>query len=281
MKPIQQYFCPICGTEIIPKDKYRISVMMRRKTTCRKCMYEEKSKNMTGSNNHFFGKSHTIESKDKKIKNTDYSVYKTKEFRDKMSEVTSGTKNAMFGRSVYSVWVEKYGVTEADRRMESAKQKWSLSSSGENNGMFGVPSPHGCGAGWSGWYKGYFFRSLHELAFLIKTPLDNVSSAEGKEYAIKYVIDGVERNYFADYIIDNNTLVEIKPKALQTTKENIIKKEYAEKYCSERGLLYKLIDCGSVDYIALKGEIESGNVTLTERTKEKFDKYMKSINTGR
>lgn len=253
---MKRHFCPSCGIEIIPKNKNNIYMMIKNKTCCVKCGYIKR-----------------------KINNEEY--YKSEEFKRKMSDVTSGKNNGMFGKSVYSVWVEKYGVEEADKRMESAKRKWRLSSSGENNPMYGKPAPEGCGAGWSGWYKGYFFRSLHELAFLIKTPIDTIISAEGKQYAIKYIIDGKERNYFADYIINNNTMVEIKPIRLQKVKSNMIKKRYAEEYCKKMGMEYIVVDYGIVGLEVIKEEIDKGNLKLTNRTKAKFDEYIKSINTGR
>jgi hypothetical protein len=48
------------------------------------------------------------------------------------------------------------------------KKKMSDSISGEKNFWFGKPSPVGSGNGWSGWYKGWYFRSLLELSFMIK-----------------------------------------------------------------------------------------------------------------
>jgi len=33
--------------------------------------------------------------------------------------------------------------------------------------MYGKPAPIGSGNGWSGWYKGWYFRSLLELSFMI------------------------------------------------------------------------------------------------------------------
>ena len=33
--------------------------------------------------------------------------------------------------------------------------------------MFGRPTPQGSGNGWKGWYKGWFFRSLKELSYVV------------------------------------------------------------------------------------------------------------------
>lgn len=43
--------------------------------------------------------------------------------RRKASEANKGSNNPMFGRSVYSLWVERYGKEEADRRQAAATAK--------------------------------------------------------------------------------------------------------------------------------------------------------------
>ena len=57
----------------------------------------------------------------------------TIETKQKMKENhadVGGEKNPMFEKSVYDVWVEKYGIKEADKRKEKAnikrKQTWEL-----------------------------------------------------------------------------------------------------------------------------------------------------------
>jgi hypothetical protein len=49
-----------------------------------------------------------------------------------------GEKNGMFGKSVYQLWVEKFGIEEANRRRDIRSQKMSNSRTGEKNPMFGV-----------------------------------------------------------------------------------------------------------------------------------------------
>jgi hypothetical protein len=49
----------------------------------------------------------------------------------------SGEKNGMFGKSIYDVWLEKYGKDEADKMLIDFKEKCRKNSSGEKNGMFG------------------------------------------------------------------------------------------------------------------------------------------------
>lgn len=79
----------------------------------------------------------------------------------------------------------------------------------------GTP-PISCSYGYSGRYKGYFFRSLLELTY-IKYLIDNeisFRSAETKHFSVKYTNkDGNVRNYYPDfYLEETKEIIEIKPK---------------------------------------------------------------------
>ena len=145
------------------------------------------------------------ESKAKITEGRDYSKYKTKEFRDKISKLNKGSNNPMYGKSFYDVWLKKYGKEVADQKMTEYRQKQSELNSGENNNMYGKPSPNGSGNGWSGWYNGWFFRSIRELSYMIKV-IERYNlkweSGETNKWKIQYKdYDGLIRNYFPDFII--------------------------------------------------------------------------------
>jgi hypothetical protein len=76
----------------------------------------------TGAKNHFFGKKHTIETKEKlsKIK---LGTTHTDETINKLKKIFSGDKNPMYGKSVYSIWVDKYGEDIANDKLEKTKRK--------------------------------------------------------------------------------------------------------------------------------------------------------------
>lgn len=57
--------------------------------------------------------------------------------KDKISASLSGEKNVMFGISIYTKWIEKYGIEEANRRKESHSNSLKISNAGEKNGMYG------------------------------------------------------------------------------------------------------------------------------------------------
>ena len=91
----------------------------------------EWSKKYSGSNNPMYGKSvynvwvekygkeeadKRFEIRKNKTKNTINSFSKEKKDTINAKKALKGNKNGMYGKSVYDVWVKKYGKEEADRR---------------------------------------------------------------------------------------------------------------------------------------------------------------------
>jgi uncharacterized protein with von Willebrand factor type A (vWA) domain len=70
----------------------------------------------------------------------------------RMSQQNKGKNNGMYSKSVYDVWLQKYGKKEADKRQQQMIEKCRKASSGRNNPMFSKPSPKRSGNGWSGHY---------------------------------------------------------------------------------------------------------------------------------
>jgi hypothetical protein len=136
-------------------------------------------------------------------------------------------------------WEERFGEEKA----KQIKAKLSKASSGENNPMYGKPAPSGSGNGWAGWYKGWYFRSLKELSYVINVlEKQNLNwiSAETKEFRIEYKdpISGNERTYHPDFFA-NNTIIEVKPERLKNALYSKAKREYAEIFCKNRNWNYK------------------------------------------
>lgn len=210
------------------------------------------SEKYSGKGNPFYGKKHSEETIKKLIeyhKTRDKSVYQTIEFKEKSRR--PGKLNGMYGRSYYDVWVEKYGQKEANKRMSIHGKKISQRVSGKNNPMYGKPSPKGSGNGWSGWYKGWFFRSLKELSYMINVIEKNHykwESAETGKFRIKYIdYNGRERTYNPDFLINDKILIEVKPIRLMGTPSNVIKKEAAIKFCKENNFEYRMVDVKILD----------------------------------
>jgi hypothetical protein len=194
-----------------------------------------------------------------------------------------GIKNPMYGKNFHSrnlvqrnkslkgkKFIEIYG----NEKSEKIKEKISQKTAGKNNPMYGKPSPIGSGNGWSGWYKGWYFRSLHELSYMINV-IERFNlewkSADQKEFKIFYRdFNKIDKTYVADFIINKKYLVEIKPKKLHRSKIVLLKKEAAEKFCKERGFIYKLRDTKILSAKDINEFINSGQIEFLDRYKEKY-----------
>lgn len=262
--------CPICNMDI--KYKNRISFWKAKKINkpCIKCTRkevanrpDEKIKNSerqkgkrTGSDNPFFNKKHSDETKDKIRKNSNPLV---------------GKNNPMYGKNFYTIWVEKFGKEIADEKMISYKKKKSQSVSGHLNPMYGKPSPNGSGNGWSGWYKNWYFRSITELSYFVNViERFNIKWATGETIKIPYVdYKGVMRNYYPDFILNDKYIIECKPEKLINSKSVKIKSDAAIKYCNERGLVYKIVSPYKLSINKLKEMYINGDIKFIEKYEEK------------
>jgi hypothetical protein len=268
----------ICGKEIIYKTKQAFRIANNKNCQCKSCASIKRMKNI--------------------------------EARKNISNKVSGANNPMYGKSIYERWIEMYGNVEADKRLKTwndnlkcwghghinpnektkgktyvqihgeeksnvIKHKLSIKSSGINNPMYGKPSPIGSGNGWSGWYNGWYFRSLHELSYMINV-IERFNfkweSGECKKYKIEYInYNGIKKNYFADFIINKKYVIEIKPKKLWQSDTVKRKKESAMLWANKNNLKYKLTE--SPKQITLK-EIEKlksiGSLIFINRYERKF-----------
>lgn len=204
-----------------------------------------------------------------------------KAFRQKMSKVTSGKNNPRYGTEVSEEtrqkikdalvgisYEEKYGIEKANE----IKQKLSKTFSGKNNPMYGKPAPSGSGNGWSGWYKGLYFRSLLELSFLIKN--SDVKSAEYIKIPYKDY-KGDERTYHPDFIKDK-TIYEIKPQHLLNAADNKLKFEAAKNYCNINEFKFCIItenDLEKINYDTLVILKNKGELKFIDRYEQKFLEY--------
>ena len=188
-----------------------------------------------------------------------------------------GKDNPMYGRSVYQSWIEKYGKEIADQKMDEYKKKQSINTSGKNNPMYGKPTPQGSGNGWSGWYKGWYFRSLHELSYMIGTIEKNNlkwESADTKNLRILYIDNGKEKTYCADFLIEDKYLIEIKPKRLHRSQSVLAKAAAAEAFCKERGLQDELKDPEKLPMETIVELYNSDTIKLLPRYEAKMKEYI-------
>lgn len=286
--------CPSCNKQLGYTNKKNRNTANRRLIDCSSCSHRKAhqrpevilktkkraldiSKRYRGEGNPFFGRKHSDSAKKKIIENRDLSNCKTDAFKDKMSKISSGKNNPMYGKTYYDVWVEKYGKEEADKKMEILSKKKSLQTSGKNNPMYGKPSPQGSGNGWSGWYKGWYFRSLKELSYMV-----NVVEKKGirwksaeKGIKIRYKdYKGSERTYRPDFILESKILIEIKPKKLMDAPNNIRKKIAAIEFCKNHNMQYRMVDVKLLDEKQLRHLYESKSIKFLKKYEEKYLKYI-------
>jgi hypothetical protein len=263
--------CPKCECELLFKNEISLKASIKKNSVCRKCAASGENNGMfgkIGSLNPFFGKTHTKETLEKQSK-VKLGKTHSQETLDKMKGLSVGDKNGMFGKTFYEVWVEKYGIEIANEKMISFKQKLSKNVSGKNNPMYGKPSPTGSGNGWSGWYKGWYFRSFRELTYMVKIiERFNLSweSGESNKYKISYVdYKGSNRNYFPDFIINNKYIIESKPKKLWNSDNVIRKKESAIRFAKKNNLIYKMVDIGKLTDNEIKKLYDLGKIKFIDR----------------
>lgn len=284
--------CPTCGDRICYSNKYSLKTAIDKSTNCKSCtqieissrpeIKDQRSKNMSGKNNHmygmtgsknpFFGKTHTQETKNiLKRKRKDRSwVYQTDEFLSKMKRIgqqNRGKHNPMADPIIKQRHLEAVNTPEYKRRQ-------SEMSRGKNNSMYGKPSPNGSGNGWSGWYQNWFFRSLHELSYVINVinRFDlKWQSAESKDLMISYKdFNNTDRTYRADFLIEDKYLVEIKPKRLHNSPKVKLKQRAAISFCESHNLIYKLSSPRILTDEELTTLYTAGDIEFIERYEEKF-----------
>jgi len=280
--------CPKCGKEITYTTIKNRNTAEKKQKNCRSCVQKEVwqrpetrekweiiaeifKEKFKGENNPFYGKTHSKETTEKIQAKLDYSYAKTPEYKAKMSSITSGVNNPMYGKNVYDIWLDKHGREEAEARLSRLSLKRSENVTGDKNPMFGKPAPKGSGKGWGGWYKGWYFRSLKELSYVIYVIEKNGytwENAEQKRLSIPYVDHlGHARTYRADFFINENLLIEVKPRALMKTAINIRKKEAAELFCAIKGYEYRMVDVKTIKRAELCELCQRGIVVLSDPKK--------------
>jgi len=279
--------CDSCGNEW---DSYYYNYLKGlenyNKDLCRSCKQKYQIKIGIRSKDQYIkaGNGYKNKYEGKKIEDIIGKERGIKKRKDK-SEQMKGSKNPMYGKNyqTYGIrkWVNEiqkgnsYETIYGQEKSNNIKENLSNHFKGKKNPMYGKPSPIGSGNGWSGWYKGWYFRSLTELSFMINV-IERFNfkwkSAENKKYKIKYLdYDSKERNYYPDFILNDKYLVEIKPKSLHTSDKNIRKKEAAIIFCNQNNLKYKLLDSiKKLTFLEIDKLLSNNDIKFIERYNEKF-----------
>ena len=92
---------------------------------------------------------------------------------------------------------------------EKSRRKTYSSNRKNHKPMGGIRN--GSGRGKSGWYDDTFFNSTYELAYYLYCKDHNISIVRNTEYYTYYDPDrGSHFKYYPDFIVNNNTIIEIK-----------------------------------------------------------------------
>jgi len=279
--------CDVCSKEW-ESNKYsqKQGIINYGKDLCRGCKQREQIKlGIRGKQYKNTGVAFSKKYKGKKLEEI-VGEKKAKELKIIHSNNSKGKNNANYGGKWHGIhpsitqlnksYNEIYGIDKSN----SIKNKLSKASSGENNPMFGKPSPIGSGNGWSGWYKGWFFRSLKELSFMINV-IERFKfeweSGESKKYKISYTNnDGVKRNYFPDFVLNKKYIIEIKPKKLHKSINVVLKKNAALEFCKKNKFIYKLLaPIKTLSYDDILLLIKNNDLEFIDRYKEKFKLWQK------
>ena len=232
--------CPSCNNLMTYKSKFNYKKSLLNNTLCIKCCN-------LGNRNHFYGKTHTIKTK------------------QKISVINKGKRlgvdNPFYGRT----------------HTEETRKKISLKNTGRNigklNSSYGkILRNKSSGFSISGYYKNIYFRSSYELAFIIY--LEKLKIPYKVEpIAITYVVNGMDKTYIPDLLVFDKYLVEIKPKNLQKGDIFIAKEKAGEEYCRINGLKYRVID-PIVNRKILKDNFDKGLIKLTDKMLLKFNRML-------
>lgn len=214
-----------------------------------------------------------------------FGLEKSKMIKEKLSIAVIGEKNPMYGKNshthgLFRVSQWRKGKTSeqiyGDEKAKELKQKKSERNTGNNNPMFGKPSPIGSGNGWSGWFKDIYFRSLLELSYLIKLKNDKTIFYNGelKKYKIEYVLNGIKYNYFCDFVLEDGTHIEIKPKKLINTAVNLAKFNAAKEKLRDKFKILTEEDVKKLSFDMIKYYYDMNYIKFIERYDIKFKEML-------
>lgn len=104
----------------------------KKKSASLKDFYKKNPEVCRGKNAGMYGKHHSEETKIKIRESNRGKKHKpvSDDTKNKLSVLLSGKNNPMYGKSIYSVWVNKYGIEEANKKYE----EWKKNSGNGNRG---------------------------------------------------------------------------------------------------------------------------------------------------
>lgn len=200
-----------------------------------------------------------------------------KEMRKVFSKKFSGKNNPNYGAKYTRGFADRpiRGKLEDNYSSEKAAQirkKRSAASSGANNPMYGKPSPKKSGNGWGGTYRGHNFRSLLELSYLSYLIDAGIGfeSGELRKHAIRYELDGKPRTYFPEFVLEDGMVMELKPKALVGSRQNVAKFSAARAIHGDRFVVLTEEYVAKPDLAWIEARLLDGSLMWHPSTEKKW-----------
>lgn len=171
-------------------------------------------------------------------------------------------------------YIERYGEQEGLIRFTALQAKHRANAIGENNPMYGKPSPQRSGNGWKGWYRGHYFRSLREAMFMISLDEKGLPwvTGEAKETTVPYTLNGVKRTYRPDFVVGDK-VYELKPIRLHASPAVVAKRDAAIPFFAAIGKEYLICDV-EVSYAKIAEYLDRGDIRFDRDYEARFKQYL-------
>jgi len=189
----------------------------------------------SGKGNPFFGKKHT--KKTRKQMSDNHA-----DFRGNKNPLVKWLKDPknkeLYSQRMKEVWQdERLYKIACERNLENAKKMV----------LNGNHHPYSnCETGWFQSIKfndRFYYQSSYEKRFLEFCELsDKIKALQKLPFVISYKDEnGRKRNYYADFLVNQKIVIEIKPKSMLNYNHNKEKIKAGKKYCQNNGYEYKLL----------------------------------------
>lgn len=85
------------------------------------------------------------------------------------------------------------------------------------------------------------YDSIYELARMLQLDDLNLKWTKKHGIRIKYILKNSEHRYIPDFLVGTNIIEEIKPETMLLLEINVTKFKYANEYCENNNMIYKII----------------------------------------
>jgi hypothetical protein len=202
----------------------------------------------------------------------DWELYYN-QWREKISELTSGENNPMYGRHDHVHGLKRFANEKIGKTLEEIhgieealeiRRKRSIAFQGEKNPAFGKVYTN-AGKSIKGHYKGIFFRSLLEYSFikhLESLGIDIHKDLDYECFQVKFMFENICRTYKPDfYVISQKIVYEVKPFYVlkHTPALQLAKWDAMRNFLNEQKIKFEIItekDFPKIDFDFAKQDSE-------------------------